>query len=562
MTATRRIVDACTRRAMVAVVLVAAAWLVAVPSAQAAVTGVSRVSIGAYGEATSASSHPSISANGRYVVFESAASNLTSGSAYLSGTQIYLRDTVALTTQLVSHGLDGARPSGASHTPVISADGAYVAFVSTSNNLVSSSDTVTNAGTYVWSRATGLITRVDLATGESPFAWGSGQSSTTWWYPAISSEGRYVAFVSPDPALTATSGNGSFQVYRRDMDATGTATPIVEASLSAAGTEGTRPCRYPSISADGGNVAFVTSSKLVTTDTNNVSDVYLWATTATVPVRVSVATSGTESNGASDQPAISGNGRYVAFTSYASNLVTDDTNSALLQDVFVRDLTGGTTVRVDVTTAGTQTVNGSSYNPGISADGRCVSFQSDDDNLGVSGTTYPYYAVFIRDTTSNTLTAVDPITGGTGSLLGNTSISSDGRYVAFDSTSTTLVDSDTNSLRDVFVLDRTPPADAKLSTPKISTNHPRRNRSFYVSGTLQKDPGAKAKVQLKVYRLSGTGNYVYYKTYTCYTAVSGASYKMRMKLPYAAKWHVQAWHPADTLHTLSKSSTRVFKVYH
>ena len=167
--------------------------------------------------------------------------------------------------------------------------------------------------------------------------------------------------------------------------------------------------------------------------------------------RVSVASDGAQGNGYSYHPSISADGRYVAFESYATNLVSGDTNGYI--DVFVHDRQGGGTTRVSVTSDGAQGGTGS-WNPSISADGRYVAFMSAASNL-VSGDTC-CSDIFVHDRQSGQTTRVSVASDG---AQGNNhswypSISADGRYVAFHSYASNLVSGDTNSAPDVFVHDR------------------------------------------------------------------------------------------------------------
>ena len=168
--------------------------------------------------------------------------------------------------------------------------------------------------------------------------------------------------------------------------------------------------------------------------------------------RVSVASDGAQGNRYSYDPSISADGRYVAFYSYASNLVSGDTNG--VYDVFVHDRQSGQTTRVSVASDGAQGNNGSYYDPSISADGRYVAFDSSASNL-VSGDTNGARDVFVHDRqgggTTRVSVASDGAQGGTGSW--NPSISADGRYVAFYSGASNLVSGDTNGTDDVFVHD-------------------------------------------------------------------------------------------------------------
>ena len=184
-------------------------------------------------------------------------------------------------------------------------------------------------------------------------------------------------------------------------------------------------------------------------------------------VLVSVNTAGT-AGGSYFDPVISANGRFVTFVSFASDLVTNDTNDTNgMLDVFVRDLKTGSTGLVSVNSAGTGSGNGASDLPAISADGRFVAFRSGASDL-VANDTNRTFDVFVRDLKTGTTTLVSVNSAGTGSGNGSSGsaiargeeiaappvISADGRFVAFVSFARDLVDNDTNGNQsDVFVRD-------------------------------------------------------------------------------------------------------------
>ena len=178
--------------------------------------------------------------------------------------------------------------------------------------------------------------------------------------------------------------------------------------------------------------------------------------TAAEPVafteRVSVSSAGAEGNAASQWPALSADGRYVTFSSSAANLVVGDTNAKA--DVFVHDRATGTTSRVSVASDGSEG-NGSSQAPAISADGRYVAFQSLATNL-IAGDTTGTWDVFVHDRTTGTTSRISAASDGTEANNHATlpSISADGQHVAFESSASNLVAGDSNGAWDVFVHDR------------------------------------------------------------------------------------------------------------
>jgi Tol biopolymer transport system component len=280
-------------------------------------------------------------------------------------------------------------------------------------------------------------------------ATGGTQGNNTSEYPSISADGRFVAFHSPASNLVVGDTNGAADVFVRDRQS-GTTERV---SVATGGTEGNFDSYYPSISADGRFVAFHSfASNLVLGDTNGAADIFVRDRQSGTTERVSVATGGTQGNGHSYIPSISRDGRFVAFFSLASNLVAGDTNGFF--DVFVRDRQSGTTERVSLATGGAEG-NFDSYWPSISADGRFVAFQSAASNL-VPGDTNSYIDIFVRDRQSGTTERVSLATGGAegNSNSGNPSISADGRFVALGSTASNLVVGDTNGFDDIFVRDR------------------------------------------------------------------------------------------------------------
>ena len=198
-------------------------------------------------------------------------------------------------------------------------------------------------------------------------------------------------------------------------------------------------------------MAFVSyASNLVSEDTNGWEDIFLHDTQTGTTTRLSVDSSGTQGNGQSYTPSISEDGRYVAFRSSANNLVSGDTNGTW--DIFLRDTQTGITTRLSVDSSGTQG-NDDSWSPSISADGRYVAFSSGASNL-VSGDTNGWDDIFLHDTQTGTTTRLSVDSSGkqANNQSYTPSISADGRYVAFSSLASNLVSGDTNGKEDVFVV--------------------------------------------------------------------------------------------------------------
>jgi Tol biopolymer transport system component len=402
-----------------------------------------RMSISSSGrQAQVASFLDAISANGRYVVFDSTASNLVPGDTN-HASDVFLRDRKNGRTTRVSVGSSGRQCNGPSGSGAISADGRYVAFSSNASNLVLG-DTNHRPDVFVHDRETGRTTRVSVNSGGRQ---GNGES----YGPAISADGRYVAFTSSASNLVPRDTNGRADVLVHDLK-TGRTTRVSVSSRGqeARGFASGTGSNAPSISADGRYVAFHSeASNLVPGDTNNVFDIFVHDRKTGRTTRVSVSSSGQEANGESFHASISADGRSVALASLASDLVAGDTNE--VTDVFVHDLKTGRTTRVSVSSSGGQG-DDTSFDPAISATGRYIAFGSDARLVAHDTNQLP--DIFVRDRVAGTtrrvsLTNRGGQANGGGSL--SAEISADGRWVAFESGASNLVPRDTNNAPDVFL---------------------------------------------------------------------------------------------------------------
>ena len=411
-----------------------------------------RVSVDSAGnEANGASYSPAMSVDGRYVAFASVGSNLVPGDTNGSD-DIFVHDRQTGATERVSADSLGNQSNAPSGTSAINDDGRYVAFDSYATNLVPG-DTNGECDVFVHDRQTAGTTRVSV---DSAGNQGDRPSAS----PAVSANGRYVSFDSGSSNLVPEDTNGTWDIFVHDRQTGGT----TRASIDSAGNQADGASWWPAISADGRYVAFCSNaSNLVTEDTNGYRDVFIHDRETGVTERVSVDSAGNQGNDHSAAwigTAISRDGRYVAFHSWASNLVSGDTNG--FGDIFVHDRYTGTTTRVSVDSAGNQE-NGHSWDPAISADGRYVAFQSDASNL-VPGDTNGTSDIFVHDcqTGATERASVDGAGNqGDGNSLAY-SISADGRYVAFGSAASNLVTNDTNGVSDVFVHDRGAPPEADV----------------------------------------------------------------------------------------------------
>jgi hypothetical protein len=381
-----------------------------------------------------------ISADGRFVSFTSRASNLIEGDTN-DVYDIFAFDRQSRQTTRVSVSSDGAQANGHSTRSMISADGRFVAFHSVASNLVEA-DTNGVGDVFMHDRQTGQTSRVSVTSNGTQ---ANGESVIT----GISADGRFVAFSSWALNLVEADTNGVGDAFVHDRQ-TGQTTRV---SIASDGTQANGENLFdplPVISADGRFVAFQgEASNLVEGDTNGFDDVFVHDRQTGQTTRVSIASDGTQANGDSEAPAISIDGRFIAFSSWASNLVEGDTNGE--KDAFMHDRQTGQTTRVSIASDGTQP-NGASGAVSLSDDCRFVTFYSLASNL-VEVDTNNTYDAFVRDRLRGRTICVSVTSNGT-QANGEShlpTISGNGRFVAFSSFASNLVDDDTGQIRDVFV---------------------------------------------------------------------------------------------------------------
>jgi len=395
----------------------------------------------------------STSADGRFVAFKSSANNLSADDNN-SFDNIFVRDTQTNTTTLVSRQTGTAPMNGGndnSNQPSISDDGRFVAFYSTADNL---SDADNNMWTNVFVRdlqgnTTSLVSR---ETGTAAMN-GADDNSFS---PQISGDGRFVAFSSYGDNLSADDvGTDSLDGFVRDTQANTTSLVSRQSGTTAMnGANGTSA--VSSISGDGRFVAFRSDAdNLSADDDNNFDNVFVRDTQANTTALVS-RTNGLGANGAngiSELGSLSFDGRFVAFRSGADNLSADDDNNFF--NIFLRDTQANTTILVS-RQSGTAAGNGADADSvwtSISADGRFVAFRSDADNLSADDNDL-YQNIFVRDTQANTTTLISRRSGtGANGADGNSdlpSISDDGRFVAFQSAAKNLSNDDEDNYLDIF----------------------------------------------------------------------------------------------------------------
>jgi len=413
------------------VALVAYALPGPVFSAWAAPGDITRVSVSSSGlQANAYSRDADISADGRYVVFWSGASNLVEGDTN-GAEEIFLHDLQSGKTTRVSVDSNGAQADNGSFYPVISGDGRFSAFMSDATNLVSG-DTNGFSDIFLHDRQTGNTIRVSVSSN------GAQANNISDSYVSISSDGRFIVFDSDATNLVSGDTNDFTDIFIYDR-----LTAITErVSLDSHEAQANGGSSNASISADGRFVAFSSSANnLVNGDTNNHVDIFIRDRAMGLTTRVSVNSSGVEADRASSDPAISGDGRYVTFSSVATNLFDEEPYG--YPHVFVHDRATGMTTLAS-TQDGYQMVGWSTM-PDISADGRYIAFEFDDRSDGL-----PYRSIYIHDRLTGLTRRVSTTGGGEDYAFGPT-IASDGRYVAFASNNSHLVPGDTNGESDVFL---------------------------------------------------------------------------------------------------------------
>ena len=410
------------------------------PAADLSAQTTTRVSVHGPNRGNGPSQYAQISASGRFVVYTSTASNLVDGDTNWAS-DVFVHDRETGETTRASVGDAGNQGNSLSQFPRISAGGRIVAFESLASNLVDG-DTNGALDVFVQDRESGRTTRVSLGSGGD-------QGNSASGVPCLSSDGRVVAFESLSSNLVDGDTNESTDVFVRDRQ-TGETTRV---SVDSQGRQGNGSSAGSSLDGSGRYVAFESlATDLVPGDTNRVSDVFVHDRRTGKTTRVSVDSRGRQANGGSSAPSLSADGRFVGFGSYGSNLVDGDTNQEI--DVFVHDRQTGETTRVSVDSRGGQ-ANGSSGIAALSAGGRWVAFHSFASNL-VDGDTNGTLDVFVHDrltgrTTRTSLTEKGRESNGPSR---DPTISADARFVAFESHASNLVSRDDNGNVDVFVRDR------------------------------------------------------------------------------------------------------------
>ncbi len=403
------------------------------------------------------SSRPRLSADGRFLAFQSSADNLVAGDAN-SSNDIFVYDRDTATTELIT-----VAGNDHSFAASISADGVVLAFETDASNLVPG-DVNGDRDALAYDRAADRFERLQNVEPRLELVGGNGLSQS----PAISTDGRYIAYDSQARDLVAQDDNNQRDIFLFD-------TVTGRNELLTTGANGSS--RFPSISADGGLVAFESeATNLVSVDGNGTrSDIFVY-------IRDSGLTQFITSNGnnLSLDPAISADGRFVAFESFANNLVGSDPNGSS-PDIFVYDRQTNVT---EILTSGGDSLfvlnNLLRASPSLSADGRYVAFQSTASNLAPGDANGGLFDIYLYDRKTSTR---ELITAGGDNHSTRPSISADGRYVAFQSRASNLVPDQAANTRvasiDIFVFDTETKITRLVST---GSNNPSSHPSISAEG--------------------------------------------------------------------------------
>jgi Tol biopolymer transport system component len=437
-----------------------------------------------------------LSADGRHVMFASWGT-LGYSDDDNQDSDVFVHDRVTGATVRISSDPSGGPGDGFSELGGLSADGRFAAFHSNAGDLVAN-DLNGESDVFVRDRdpdGNGILDEGNEVTARVSVDSSGTEANSYSAYAAVSDDGQVVTFMSFASNLDSGDGNGARDIFVHELS-TGVTTRI---SVGIGGADSDGPSDYPQISADGRYVVFGSdATNLVAGDTNGVRDVFVYDRSTATVERVSVDSSGNEGDAISSTAgALSADGHFVVFHSMASNLVSLDTNGTW--DVFVRDRIAGTTARASESSSGAQG-NGASYATGISADGSKVSFHSGATNL-VEGDDKRYVDAFVHvladGSTMLVSAACDGEAGNGDSLVPE--ISDDGSVVAFASRASNLVAADANARDDAFVRDLTVSSDATWSN--YGAGHP--GTSGVPGLTASADPVLGASIAIDVENSAG-----------------------------------------------------------
>jgi Tol biopolymer transport system component len=448
------------------------------------------------------SSFSAMSADGRYVLFQSAAPNLIPGQSDDNFSyDLFLRDRVAGTTTLITHA--AGKPNVTGHNLVdgnfdpdsysleagISADGRYVAFTSLWTDLVPGPPNPHGGNVFLYDRVTGTTTLISHAAGD-PATAADGFAAGT----RISADGNYVVFYSLATNLVAgqtpAAEQRRFNVYLYHRPS-GSLT-LISHRNGAPATGGEDHSVLPEISADGGSVAFISQASDLIPGLNlsGAQSVFLYQR-ATGAVSLVSHASGSPlgaPNGGSSGIRISADGRWIAFLSLATNLIAGQvpTSSTYPRNAFLYDRVSGDLRLVSHTTASPQTP-GLAGSLGMSADGRYVAFSSEAHDMAPGQVTLaPGNNLFVYDRIANTTSLVShnrdsAVTTPSSPGSGGPSLSADGRYISYQSIAVDLVphQTDVPGTSDVFVYDQSAGTTVLASHVRASLTTAANGRSTY-----------------------------------------------------------------------------------
>jgi Tol biopolymer transport system component len=388
-------------------------------------------------QANNHSGSPVISSDGRYVVFSSGADNLVPGDTN-EGSDIFVHDRQAHTTQLITWAEDGSPANASSGPQSISSDGRWVVFVSIASNLVAG-DAGNQSDVFVHDRQTGRTTLVSMAPDGTS---GNGMSTEA----SISADGRWIVFTSTADDLVPeideysgeniadTNGMADIFVYDRLGES------IRRVSLSSDGEQGNNNSNLPSISADGRWVVFWSLADNLVPGAGR--GIYLYDRSDGITRFIADGFA----------PTISPGGRWIGFLSSSSDLAPGGVIYALLYDRQTDEITVIGGYAEEIHGRASNVVN-------FSMDGEWLAFSSvfisPDSPLEGNSSEWGQQ-VFLRDQETGSFTLLSAAPNG---LAGNSSsaspsLSADGRWIAFQSFADNLVSDDTNGYMDVFVYDR------------------------------------------------------------------------------------------------------------
>ena len=398
------------------------------------------------GWANGASTDPVMTPDGRYVAFISAATNLVAGDTN-GALDVFVRDLLNGVTSLVSVGATDTNVSVT--TPVITPDGRYVAFSSTAKGLATGVPAASKGEVYVRDLVANVTTWASTNAAIKVFNV-LHLNTMPSYHPVISDDGRFVGFKTGWTNGTTATGSGAAATMVFQYDSLNATLTSISSNGFAPWSQNDDVCG-PEMSPDGRFVVFVATN-------SGCVSVQLWDAQAGTNLLVSAALDGSyPTNSISDTPALSPDGWFVVFESNATNLVANAVASGF--HIYRRDVLAGVTQLVDADTNGVGSINPVMTAPTMSADGRFVTFASADDGL-VNGSKNGLLDAFVRDVNNGTTELISarspdliPQTGDGWSFFAQSALSDDGRKLVFTSVADDLVPNDANGSSDVFLFD-------------------------------------------------------------------------------------------------------------